>query len=182
MNITTRFLVLDLLYGPSWNAKIPLFRNYRIFIDHAVNPEPRGLRENGSRHDDLNSRININSKFGVFWSLLTILPGTPLKVYFVCFRIGFDIAWIIRTAKTPYSSNGQWPDGHRNSIGSITRKCKVYRIQTVKDNCWTGYNDERKWKKSIFIWQIWFSLGLEMASQLLKGALISILNLIVITP
>ena len=79
MNVTTRFLVLDLLYDPSLNAKIPLFRDYRIFIDHAVSPEPRGLKENGWRHDDRNSRISINSKFGVFWSLSTILPGTSLS-------------------------------------------------------------------------------------------------------
>ena len=93
------------------------------------------------------------------------------KIYFICFRIGFDIAWISRTAKTSYSSNGQWSDGHHNSIGSITRKCKIYRIQTVKDICWTRYNDERKWKKSIFVWQVWFSLRLEMASRLLKEEL-----------
>jgi len=80
MNVTTRFLVLDLLYDPSLNAKIPLFRDYRIFIDHAVSPEPRGLKENGWRHDNLHSRISINSKFGVFWPLSTKLPGTPLRV------------------------------------------------------------------------------------------------------
>ena len=81
MNVTTRFLVLDLLYGPSLTAQIPLFRNYRILMDHAVSPEPRGFRENGWRHDDLHSRISINSKFGLFWSLSTILPGTALRIY-----------------------------------------------------------------------------------------------------
>ena len=79
MNVTTRFLVLDLLYGPSLTAQIPLFRNYRILMDHAVNPEPRGFRENGWRHNDLHSRISINSKFGLFWSQSTILPGTALR-------------------------------------------------------------------------------------------------------
>ena len=44
-----------------------------------VIPEPRGLGKNGCHHDDLYSRISINSKFGVFWSLSTILPGTPLS-------------------------------------------------------------------------------------------------------
>ena len=64
MNITTRFSVLDLLCGQSLNANIPLFTNNRILIDQAVSPEPRGLRENGQRHDDRHSRNSKNPKFG----------------------------------------------------------------------------------------------------------------------
>ena len=55
--------MFDLLYNPSLNANIPLFTNNRIFIDRTVSPEPRGLRENGWRHDDRKSRISKNPKF-----------------------------------------------------------------------------------------------------------------------
>ena len=48
--------------------------NY-ILYDHVVNPEPRSLREHGLCHGDQHSRISINSKLGVFWSLVTILPS-----------------------------------------------------------------------------------------------------------
>ena len=68
-------------------------------------PEPRGLGENGWRHDDLYSRISINSKFGVFWPLSTRLPGTPLnlpEVIGMTHYLTLESIWLISLSLFPY--------------------------------------------------------------------------------
>ena len=77
-NVTTRFSVVELVLGPTFNALVPFFEKCRILLTTRLSMAWGSSEQNGQHHDNPHGHISTNSIFRQSQPISSKLPGTPL--------------------------------------------------------------------------------------------------------